>query len=63
MSLAKLFCHYLVVGLLTALGEVGVVEGEVDDLVRGCLREGAITEGTYGAMDEDDSRIREVCFW
>ena len=60
VSLAKLSSDSLHVWFLSALGQVCVIEREVDQLLGRRLRETAVAKCACAAVDEDDSGVVEV---
>ena len=57
---AKLSRDSFHVWLLTTLGQVSVVEREVDQLLWRGLRETAVAECPFAAVDEDDSGFVKI---
>jgi hypothetical protein len=51
------------VWFLTTLGQIGVVEREVDQFVWRRLREAAVAECSCATVDEDDSGFVEIGLW
>ena len=60
MPFAQSFCDFLRVWLGTSSWQVGVVEGEEDEFVRGGLGEAAVAKGSCGTVDEGYAWVGEV---
>jgi hypothetical protein len=63
MPFAESFCDFLRVWLGTPDWQVGVVEGEEDEFVRGGLGEAAVAKCSCGTVDEGYAWVGEVGRW